>query len=71
MRTVIDLPTAVIVTDRASMEQQLDEVVTAARALAMSEGHKGILVTRHDYGSFTVALSDAVPFGLTRELQAW
>lgn len=70
MRTSIDLPIAVTVTDRASMERQLDEAVTAATARAMREGRKGILVTRHDYGLFTVALSDVVPFGLTRELQA-
>jgi hypothetical protein len=71
MQTASDFHTAVTVTDRASMQRQLDEAVSAAKAQAMGEGSKGILVTRHGYGSFTVALSDAVPFGLTRELQAW
>lgn len=71
MRTAIDLPIEVIVTDRASMERQLDEAVTVARTRAMHKGRQGILVTRHAYGSFTVALSDIVPFGLTREHQEW
>jgi hypothetical protein len=67
VRTTIDLPIAVNVTDRASMERQLDQDVTIAKTQAMHEGRQGILVTRHDYNSFTVDLSEAVPFGLTRE----
>jgi hypothetical protein len=51
------------------MERQLDQAVTIARTQAMVEGRQGILVTRHDYNSFTVGLSEAVPFGLTREHQ--
>jgi hypothetical protein len=69
LRTTIDLPIAVSVTDRASMERQLDEAVTIAKTRAVHEGRQGILVTRHDYNSFTVELSEAVPFGLTREHQ--
>lgn len=71
MKTTIDLPIAVSVTDRASMERQLDQAVTIAKTRAMHEGRQGILVTRHDYNSFTVDLSEAVPFGLTREHQDW
>lgn len=71
MKTTLDLPIAITVTDRASMERQLDEAVAAAMARAMHEGRQGILVTQHDNDSFTVALSDAVPFGLTREHQEW
>jgi hypothetical protein len=71
MRTTIDLPIAVTATDRASMERQLDEAVSVAIARAMHERRRGILVTRHDHDSFTVALSNAVPFGLTREYQDW
>lgn len=71
MRTTIGLPIPVTATDRASMERQLDEAVDVARTQAMHEGRKGILVTRHDYGFFTVTLSDAVPFGQTREHQDW
>lgn len=69
MRTTIDLPIAVTAIDRASMERRLNEAVTAAMTRAMQEGRQGILVTQHDYDSFTVSLSDDVPFGLTRELQ--
>ncbi|WP_427006121.1 hypothetical protein [Pseudarthrobacter sp. H2] len=57
--------------DRESTDRQLDEAVDAARIQALSEGRHGILVTRHGHDFFTVALSDAVPFGLTREHQAW
>ena len=71
MQTTIDLPIIVTATDRASMERQLDEAVDAALTRAMHEGRQGILVTQHNHASFTVDLSDAVPFGLTRELQEW
>jgi hypothetical protein len=71
VRTTSDFPIEVTATDRASVDRLLDEAVTAARTLAMREGRQGILVIRHDYGSFTVALSSAVPFGLTREHQDW
>lgn len=71
MKTTMDLPVTVRATDRASMERQLDEAVQAALTQAMHEGRQGILVTQVDPASFTVDLSDAVPFGLTREHRAW
>jgi hypothetical protein len=71
MQTTVDLPIVVTATDRASMERQLDEAVGAALTQAIHEGRQGILVTQHDHASFTVDLSDAVPFGLTRELREW
>ncbi|MDD1475390.1 MULTISPECIES: hypothetical protein [Micrococcaceae] len=71
MKPTIDLPIAFTATDRTGMERQLDEAVSVARTLAMHEGRLGILVTRHDCDSFTVDLSDAVPFGLTLEHQDW
>lgn len=49
------------------MEHQLEEAMATARSAAMQDGRHGILVTRHTYDSFTISLSDAVPFGLTRE----
>ena len=64
-----DLPITVTVANRASMEDRLEEAVTAARAMAIRNGRQGILVTRHSYYSFTVALSEDVPFGLSRENQ--
>lgn len=71
MKNPMDVKIAVTATDRASMEHHLDEAVAVARRLAMKERRQGILVTRHDFGSFTVALNDVVPFGLTREHQNW
>lgn len=66
-----DFPLTLTVADRASMDSELDAAVTAAKAHALAEKRHGILVTRHGVDKFTVALSDAVPFGLTREQQAW
>lgn len=71
MRTAFDLTMAITATDRASMERQLDEAVAVVQTRAMLEGRHGILVTRHAYDSFSVALSGAVPFGLTLEHQDW
>jgi len=34
----------------------------------MATGTQGILLTRHKAGHYTAALSDQVPFGMTREL---
>lgn len=66
-----DLPLTITVTDRSAMEHQLEAAVSVARERAMHERSRGILVTRHGAGKFSVALSDAVPFGITQELQAW
>jgi hypothetical protein len=71
MTTALDLNMKVTARDRASMDRQLDEAVAVAKARAMRERRQGILVTRHAHDSFTVALSDAVPFGTTLEHQAW
>lgn len=69
--TVADFPLILTVADRASMDSRLDAAVTAAKAQALVEKRHGILVTRHSMDEFTVALSETVPFGLTREHQAW
>jgi hypothetical protein len=61
----------VTVTDRADMDRQLDEAVAVARERGTRGRRQGILVTRHGHDFFTVALSDTVPFGLTREYQDW
>lgn len=66
-----DLPLTITVTDRTAMEHQLEAAVSVARERAMHERSRGILVTRHEAGKFSVALSDAVPFGITHECQAW
>lgn len=69
--TTFDQPIAVTATDRVSMERRLDDAVAMAMNQAMQPGRRGILVTRHSYDFFTVALSHDVPFGLTRERTAW
>lgn len=66
-----DFPLTLTVADRASMDSELDAAVTAAKAHALAGKSHGILVTRHGVDTFTVALSDTVPFGLTREQQVW
>ena len=71
MKTAVALPVSVTARDRDSMERQLDHAVASAMTQAIQEGRQGILVTQHDAFSFTVDLSDAVPFGLTREHQEW
>jgi hypothetical protein len=71
MRTTVDLRITVTARDRTSLQRQLDEAVTVAMTRAMRDGCQGILVTQHNYDSYTVALSDDVPFGLTREHQDW
>lgn len=41
--------------------------VVAARTDASANGTHGILVTRHDFGHFSVSLSADVPYGLIHE----
>lgn len=64
-------PLTLTVADRHSMDAELDAAVAAAKAHALAGKRYGILVTRLGVDRFTVALSEAVPFGLTREHQAW
>ena len=67
----MNFPLTLTVSDRQSMDSELDAAVAAAKAHALDGKSHGILVTRHGVDTFTVALSDTVPFGLTREQQAW
>lgn len=67
----MNFPLTLTVADRQSMDSELDAAVTAAKAHALAEKRHGILVTRHGVDKFTVAVSEAVPFGLTQEHQAW
>ena len=66
-----DFMITITVPNRASLERQLDAAVAVAQSKAMHPPAKGILVTRHDYDCFTVALSATVPFGLIREKHDW
>jgi hypothetical protein len=49
------------------IQLRLDAAVETARKNALGLGKHGILVTQHDFGNFSVALSPEVPFGLTLE----
>lgn len=57
----------VLVTDPGRLYDLLDDAEAALRQLALPGRCAGILVTRHYPGRYTLALSDAVPFGETRE----
>ncbi|MGF9649157.1 hypothetical protein AAIH32_14375 [Pseudarthrobacter oxydans] len=67
----MNFPMTFTVFDRPSMDSELDAAVSAAKEQALANRCYGILVTRHAANRFTVALSEAVPFGLTREFQVW
>jgi hypothetical protein len=56
------------VDSRRLLDERLNEAVLGLQRLAMRTGTQGILLTRHKPGHYTAALSDQVPFGMTREL---
>jgi hypothetical protein len=61
----------VVISERAAMEAELEAAVGRAREAAMKDGTAGILVTRKSPTTFTVAVSEEVPYGITQEQQAW
>jgi hypothetical protein len=56
------------VDSRQVLDERLDDAVRGLQQIAMATGTQGILITRHKPGHYTAALSDQVPFGMTREL---
>jgi hypothetical protein len=58
-------------TSRHGLEEQLEEAVRQLQQLARRTKKHGILITRHRHDYYTVALSETVPFGITRELDQW
>lgn len=56
------------VDSRQVLDERLDDAVRGLQQVAMASGTHGILITRHRPGHYTAALSDQVPFGMTREL---
>jgi len=56
-------------TSRETMDDDLNSAIHAATQRAMLDGRRGILLTRVDYGSFTVELTPDVPYGYTYELE--
>ncbi|MFE4198876.1 hypothetical protein ACFRJ9_23750 [Paenarthrobacter sp. NPDC056912] len=55
----------VLVTEPRRINELLDEAEAVLRSTP--QRFAGILVTRHQPGRYTLALSDTVPFGETRE----
>ncbi|MDQ0632518.1 hypothetical protein QFZ40_000427 [Arthrobacter pascens] len=56
------------VTSRHLLDEQIDAAVSRLQEVALPSGTHGILLTRIAPGRYTAALSDQVPFGMTREL---
>jgi len=56
------------VASRYLLDEELDAAVQRLQEVALLTGTHGILVTRIGPGRYTAALSDQVPFGMTREL---
>ena len=54
---------------KSQIEDDLSTAVVLARQQA-PEVRQGILVTRHAPGSYTVALTPTVPYGVTEERDA-
>ena len=50
-----------------ALQDQLETAHAAVRSLAIPDRRHGILVTRRGHGTYTVALSAEVPYGLTYE----
>ncbi|MCG2624119.1 hypothetical protein LVY72_19715 [Arthrobacter sp. I2-34] len=55
------------VDDRASMDHRLNEAHERMMEHALKHRFRGIVVTRHTHGHFTMRLSESVPFGQTEE----
>jgi hypothetical protein len=53
--------------DPDAVQDNLTAAVHAAREQAMLVGGYGIMITQHDFDSFTVAPSADVPYGQTYE----
>ena len=58
----------IYVTSRRALDERIDEAVKNLQELAIRTGRQGILVSRNEPGHYTAALSDQVPFGVTREV---
>ncbi len=52
---------------KTEMDEKLDAAVAAAHSHASADRTCGVLVTRHDFSHFSVALSADVPFGFIHE----
>jgi hypothetical protein len=57
----------VVVDEPGRLYKLLDDAEAMLRQIAMGHQCAGILVTRHEPNRYTLALSNTVPFGETRE----
>ena len=57
----------VVVSEPSRLYELLDDAEAALRQIATPHCYSGILVTRHTPSRYTLALSDTVPYGETRE----
>lgn len=66
-------PSVVTATVESAQEvpRVLGLAVERVREAAVDDTSRGILVTRHAPGHFSIRLSDEVPYGLTRERYAY
>jgi hypothetical protein len=67
MQSII-APIDINVTSLKTLEERLEAAVKHLQEAAMLTRRHGILVTRNRAGNYTAALSEHVPFGITREL---
>lgn len=58
---------SVLATTRSEADEKLDASIQQLRAVAQENPVRGILVTKHGPGRFTVELNDGVPYGETWE----
>lgn len=67
-RTMQRIIADLVVQNPADKEVQLTTALGTAIQAAKVDKACGVLLTRHDYARFTVALSPKVPYGQTHEL---
>ena len=67
MDTVEKDSITVIAGNRSEALQGIDSSVEELQRRATQERTRGILVTRKDWGHFTIELSNSVPYGMTLE----
>lgn len=68
--TGTNAPIWIRATRGAELITQLDAAVDIMLATAITGGQYGVLVSRHDYATFSVEISADVPYGITREREA-
>jgi hypothetical protein len=57
--------------DPAAIQKDLNAAVLIAQRIAMCYGRDGVLITQHDYWSFSVTTSPDIPYGEIRQNTQW